>query len=75
MMFEVYWNVYKDDYVKVGYVNDMLSYFVKLKEQEGCFWFVSVLLDDVIREFYLFVGNVVIGDRVIVVGNGSIQFF
>nr|XP_024366976.1 tryptophan aminotransferase-related protein 2-like [Physcomitrium patens] len=74
-MFEAYWNAHKDDHVKVGYANDTLSYFVKSKEQEGCPWFVSALLDDAIRELHSFVGNAVTGDRAIVVGNGSTQLF
>lgn len=74
-LFEAYWNAHKDDHVKVGYANDTLSYFVKSKEQEGCPWFVSALLDDAIRELHSFVGNAVTGDRAIVVGNGSTQLF
>ncbi|KAG0578251.1 hypothetical protein KC19_4G009200 [Ceratodon purpureus] len=74
-MFEEYWDVHQDDNVMVTRANEGISYFVKSKMHQRGPWFVSVELDDAVRELHALVGNAVTRDKFIVVGTGSTQIF
>ena len=74
-MFEAYWDLHKDDHVRVSSANETLSYFLKSKKHQGGPWFVSAELDDAVRELHALVGNAITHDRAIVVGTGSTQLF